>query len=162
MLPWKLIDTAIAEEAMMQCESMDGTGAMYNYFKCLPENAEKLQGIININGAIGGGFDKVWRRIRKKAGINKGLRDTSLIRVLDNKMVAPKKYIAIVEIAGKTVSLGVTDHNINLLTEIDPSALNALPSNSTLSSSSSLPLKFSGLLAKARGEHSSKVENDAK
>lgn len=44
---WKLVDTAIAEEAVMQCESMDGTGAMYSYFKCLPENAEKIQCIVD-------------------------------------------------------------------------------------------------------------------
>lgn len=34
-------------------------------------------------------------------------------------MVAPKKYITIVDIAGKYVALGVTDHNINTLTNLD-------------------------------------------
>ncbi len=96
----------------------------------------------------------------KKTGINKDLRENSLIRVLDNKMVAPKKYIAIVEIAGKTVSVGVSDHNINLLTEIEPSVLRDLPTASRSSSSPSLPLQFSRLLAKARGKSSFKVKED--
>jgi len=37
---WELIDTAIAEAAVMQLESMDGVGAMYNYFSCSPENGD--------------------------------------------------------------------------------------------------------------------------
>ncbi len=98
----------------------------------------------------------------KKIGLNQGLRETSLIRVLDNKMVAPKKYIAIVEIAGKTVSLGVTDHSINLLTEIEPSAVSNLDSSSSVSSPASLPKQFADLLAKATGRHSLKMEKNDK
>ncbi|MCE5186165.1 MAG: insulinase family protein [Planctomycetaceae bacterium] len=39
---WALTETALAETAVMQCESMDGTGAFYSYFSCDPKNAEKV------------------------------------------------------------------------------------------------------------------------
>jgi len=56
----------------------------------------------------------------KKSGITQGVSTPgSLIKVIETKMVAPKKYITIVDIAGKYVALGVTDHNINTLTNLD-------------------------------------------
>lgn len=39
---WALTETALAETAVMQCESMDGTGAFYSYFSCAPANAAKV------------------------------------------------------------------------------------------------------------------------
>ena len=44
---WALVDTAIAEIAAMQCESMDGVGALYSYIRCSPENAAKVTDIVN-------------------------------------------------------------------------------------------------------------------
>ena len=38
---WALLDTAIAETAAMQYESMDGVGALYSYIRCSPGNALK-------------------------------------------------------------------------------------------------------------------------
>jgi len=38
---WSLVDTAIAEVAGMQCESMDGVGVMYSYIRCSPENSSE-------------------------------------------------------------------------------------------------------------------------
>jgi len=61
----------------------------------------------------------------KKAGLNQGMRGSSIIKVLDTQMVAPKKYITIVEIGGKTVSLGITDQNITMLTELDHEQVHA-------------------------------------
>lgn len=53
----------------------------------------------------------------KKTGLNQGGgRAGSLIRVMDTRMIAPKKYIAIVEIADQCLAVGITEHNINLLT----------------------------------------------
>jgi predicted Zn-dependent peptidase len=37
---WSLVDTAIAEVAGMQCESMDGVGVMYSYIRCSPDKSE--------------------------------------------------------------------------------------------------------------------------
>lgn len=98
----------------------------------------------------------------KKTGINKGLKDNSLIRVLDNKMVAPKKYIAIVEIAGKTLALGVTDHNINLLSELEPAAISSLHTATRVSSSASFPQQFAGFLAKATRQKAGRGEKNGK
>jgi flagellar biosynthetic protein FliO len=59
----------------------------------------------------------------KKFGLNKGLSaGGSLINVLESRLVAPKKYVAIIEIASKCVAVGITDTNITLLTELDSSA----------------------------------------
>ena len=44
---WALVDAAIAEIAAMQCESMDGVGALYSYIRCSPENADRVTEIIN-------------------------------------------------------------------------------------------------------------------
>jgi len=58
--------------------------------------------------------------VLKKAGFPQaGSRRSSLIRVLESKMVAPKKYIAIVEVAGTTLAVGIADQSINLLTTLD-------------------------------------------
>lgn len=38
---WQLVDPAIAEDASMQFEAMDGTGAIFSYISCSPENAQK-------------------------------------------------------------------------------------------------------------------------
>lgn len=43
---WALVDTAIAEIAMMQQDSMDGVGILYSYLRCGPENALKAVEII--------------------------------------------------------------------------------------------------------------------
>ncbi len=43
---WELVDTAIAEVASMYYEDMDGVGAIYNYFMCSRENADKTMGIV--------------------------------------------------------------------------------------------------------------------
>jgi predicted Zn-dependent peptidase len=44
---WALLDTAIAEIAAMQFESMDGVGALYSYIRCSPANASKAIDIVN-------------------------------------------------------------------------------------------------------------------
>lgn len=44
---WKLVDSAIAEEASMHCETMDGTGAMYSYIRTSPDKKDKVMEIVN-------------------------------------------------------------------------------------------------------------------
>lgn len=43
---WSLVDCALAETASMQAETMDGTGAMYSYICCEPDNADKVMDIV--------------------------------------------------------------------------------------------------------------------
>jgi len=59
----------------------------------------------------------------KRTGLGSGLGSaSSAITVLETRMVAPKKYIAIVDVAGHCLALGITDHAINLLSELGPEA----------------------------------------
>lgn len=59
----------------------------------------------------------VWLR---KLGLSRaGLRQGTLINVLDTKMIAPKKYVAVVRIAEKTLALGITDQQITLLSPLE-------------------------------------------
>lgn len=59
----------------------------------------------------------VWLR---KLGLSRaGLRQGTLINILDTKMIAPKKYVAVVRIAEKTLALGITDQQITLLSPLE-------------------------------------------
>jgi predicted Zn-dependent peptidase len=44
---WQLVDPAIVEDASMQFEAMDGTGAIFSYVSCSPEKAQKAIEIID-------------------------------------------------------------------------------------------------------------------
>jgi predicted Zn-dependent peptidase len=39
---WSLVDSALAEVACMQFESMDGVGCMYSYIRCSPDNSDEV------------------------------------------------------------------------------------------------------------------------
>lgn len=55
----------------------------------------------------------------KKMGLARGgLQQGSLIQVIDTKMIAPKKYIAVVQVAEERLALGITDQQITLLTPL--------------------------------------------
>jgi predicted Zn-dependent peptidase len=41
---WGLTEPALAEIAVMQCESMDGTGVFYSYFCCSPDKSQEVLG----------------------------------------------------------------------------------------------------------------------
>lgn len=57
----------------------------------------------------------------KKVGMGKtGISNSSLIRVMDTRMIAPKKYVAVLQLADEFVAVGVTDESINLLTRLEP------------------------------------------
>lgn len=56
----------------------------------------------------------------KKLGIGRAMLESGkLIDVIDSRMIAPKKYVAVVRIAGECVALGVTDQQITLLANVD-------------------------------------------
>ena len=56
----------------------------------------------------------------KKLGIGRTMLESGkLIDVIDSRMIAPKKYVAVVRIAGECVALGVTDQQITLLANVD-------------------------------------------
>ena len=44
---WELVDKALAEVAAMHYETMDGTGAVYSYFRCGPDKSEKVMEVVD-------------------------------------------------------------------------------------------------------------------
>ena len=83
----------------------------------------------------------------KRVGIGSGRsRGGSAIAVLETRMVAPRKYIAIVEIADKCLALGITEHNINLLADLGAEVKAALVNQSNAVKPGSA---FAGLLNKS-------------
>ncbi len=81
----------------------------------------------------------------KKLGLGNGtIKGNSRITIIETRMVAPKKYIAIAQIAGKHMALGITDHNINLLTHLDEQDM----SLSSTTSHTSRKISFAGVLQK--------------
>ena len=63
-----------------------------------------------------GGFYYFYKFVTQKSGIN--LSGHEAIRILSTVSLGTNKFIQIVDVAGKIFLLGVTDNNINLLTEI--------------------------------------------
>ncbi len=89
----------------------------------------------------------------KKLGLTNGLaKRGSHIKIIETRMIAPKKYIAIAQIAGKQLALGITDHHITLLTDLDDQILSTntnSPDKSPQVSSGDQSLTFAGVLHKS-------------
>jgi len=43
----------------------------------------------------------------------------SIIQLIDSKMIAPKKYVAVVRIGEKTLALGISDQHITMLDQLE-------------------------------------------
>ena len=57
----------------------------------------------------------------KKLGLSgQSPQGDGLIKVLETKMLAPKKYVAVLDIAGQTMAVGVAEQQITLLTKLEP------------------------------------------
>ena len=89
----------------------------------------------------------------KKIGLGQGSSAGSMIKVLETKMVAPKKYIAIVEIADKILSVGITEQSINLLTELDVECAKKIRSSVVCSSPAKMSGTFASILNKVTGRN---------
>ncbi|MBU4263654.1 MAG: flagellar biosynthetic protein FliO [Proteobacteria bacterium] len=62
----------------------------------------------------------IWFR---KLGLSRaGLQQGRLISIIDTKMIAPKKYVAVVQVADQTLALGITDQQITILTKLERGA----------------------------------------
>lgn len=59
----------------------------------------------------------------KKLGWGKDLpgRGGALIKVIDTRMLAPKKYVAVLQIADELMAVSITDQQINLLSRLEAS-----------------------------------------
>ena len=113
-----------------------------------PETPSLLSAIVKVFGSllVVVGLMLVLLYFIKRSGLGSGQgRSGSAIAVLETRMVAPKKYIAIVEIADKCLAIGITDHNINLLADLGPEAKSSLASLMPAKPGAS----FAGLLSKS-------------
>lgn len=56
----------------------------------------------------------------KKIGVSGGnLKQGSLIKIMDTRMIAPKKYVSVLQVANEYVVVGITEQNINLLSKLN-------------------------------------------
>lgn len=88
----------------------------------------------------------VW--LRKLGLARSGIGQGALIKILDTKMIAPKKFIAVVQVADKTLALGVTDQQITLLSRLELDCAD-LPLSGGKANGRQAAKSFSTLLDKA-------------
>ncbi len=85
-------------------------------------------------------------RLLRKFGLTPAAgSQLGLITILDTKMIAPKKFVAVVRVADQTLALGVTEQQITLLGRLDSEAI--VPPSAGQKSQPST--SFSALLGKA-------------
>jgi flagellar biosynthetic protein FliO len=84
----------------------------------------------------------------KKMGLTKGgLQQGSLVKLIDSKMIAPKKYVAVVQIGSDLLALGVSDQQITMLHHIENDTIK----ESVLEERAEKSAPFAGFLSKAAG-----------
>ncbi|MDP2106930.1 MAG: flagellar biosynthetic protein FliO, partial [Desulfobulbaceae bacterium] len=124
------------------------------------ETSSLLSAIIKVSGSllVVVGIMLVLLYAIKRTGLGTGLgRGSSAITILETRMVAPKKYIAIVDVAGHCLALGITDHNINLLSDLGPETKAALTSRPVTANPG-----FAGLLKKTiRAQQTTTIQGDS-
>lgn len=89
------------------------------------ETASLISSILKVVGSLALviGLMLLFLNFLKKLGIGKGkLQDGPLINILDTCMIAPKKQVALLEIGGEYVAVGVTDQQISLLAKLENTA----------------------------------------
>jgi flagellar biogenesis protein FliO len=91
---------------------------------------------------------KLWEKGRRVAGPESG------IRVLTSKLIAPQKYVSLVEIGGEILALGVSAQQITFLTKIENKELvkRSLPDPGLKPETLSLVKAFSLLQKRLKGE----------
>lgn len=90
-----------------------------------PDSTASLaKAIVKVAGALTlvVGLMMLTMKIIRKLGMGRSnLATGSLISILDTKMIAPKKYVAVLRIADELVAVGITDQQISLLSHIENS-----------------------------------------
>ena len=84
----------------------------------------------------------------KKLGFSqKTLKQGSLIRILDTRMIGPKKYVSVLQIADQNIVVGITDQQITMLTGLNDDPALKIDKGKEDNTSET----FSSLLARASG-----------
>ena len=130
------------------------------------ESTSLLAAIAKVVGAltIVVGIMLLLAKLFKKIGFAQGgLSQGLLINIIETRMIAPKKYVAIMKIAGEFFAVGISDQHINLLTKLDGTDLSLRDAaEDTGNKASSLSSSFSAMLNKAAGGVKQKKSQDEK
>jgi flagellar biogenesis protein FliO len=59
------------------------------------------------------------RQLKRNGTVRKAVLANSGVRVLTTQLIAPQKYISLVEIGGEVLALGVSESQITLLTKVE-------------------------------------------
>jgi len=86
--------------------------------------------------------------VRKIGLVRGGSRQEPLITVLDSQMLAPKKQVSVLEVAGSYLVIGLTEQQITLLATLAPSDRLAAAAHSR-ETLPPLPASFAAMLNKA-------------
>ena len=92
----------------------------------------------------------------KKLGLSgQSPQGEGLIKVLETRMLAPKKFVAVLDIAGQIMAVGISEQQITLLTKLEPDEkLQALAQKRPSSS------RFSSLLSRAVKDKNKTCQED--
>ncbi len=99
--------------------AVPGEGFVEDDFKPQVEEESAAWMIIKtilVLGLFGGGFYMFFKFVSQKAGLH--VSGQEAIQILSTVSLGTNKFVQIVDVAGKVFLLGVSDSNINLLTEI--------------------------------------------
>lgn len=119
--PFVLTLAVAAQTAAPVWAQNQGGGAVTEPILDLPETGSMVLTLFKVLGSLVlvVGLMVIFAVWLKKMGLARGgLQQGSLIRVIDTKMIAPKKYIAVVQVAEERLALGITDQQITLLTPL--------------------------------------------
>lgn len=91
---------------------------------------------------------KLFRRL----GTGCGGMNQGLINILETRMIAPKKQVAVIEVGGECVVVGITDQQISLITRLENPGRLLKPAGKPATSANGRAIQgsnFSALLDKA-------------
>ncbi len=90
----------------------------------------------------------------RKMGLGKLTgRPGSLISILETRLIAPKKYVTVLQVAGERFVVGITDQQINFLTSLKN---DGAPDASALAETGAQDAPFAAFLRTAAGRLSGK------
>ncbi len=113
----------------------------------LPSATWVLVKSVLILGVFLAGFLYLFRFLSKRS--NSLALGSQMVRVLANVPIGPNRFLQIVDISGSIYVLGVSDHNVNLITEIkDVQTIQRIRLESSKVSHTQQPFHFTDLLQK--------------
>ncbi len=131
------------------------------------ENASLFLAILKVVGALGVviGVMLLVTILIKKTGLARGgLSSGVLINILETRMVAPKKYVAVMKIADDFFAVGISDQHINMLSRLDNGSSKLIEASESLRNNQSpVSSSFSSMLTKAaRSSKRKKIMDNGK